>query len=78
MAGRPSRVRRPAFLLALLVSAALYAYSLLGIAGTESDLRSAVRAQTSERWTPVSYPQSNQSHDDCPARDDAGPPAVEL
>jgi hypothetical protein len=78
MAGRPSRVRRPAFLLALLVSAALYAYSLVGIAGTEGELRSAVRAQESDRSSPVSYRPASQDHDDCPARDDAGPPPVRL
>jgi hypothetical protein len=77
MAGRPSRVRRPAFLLSLLVSAALYAYSLAGIAGTEGKLRSAVKAQASERSTPVSYQQPSQAQDECPARDDAAP-AVRL
>jgi hypothetical protein len=68
MAGRSSRVRRPAFLLALLVSAALYAYSLLGIAGTETQLRSAVSAQGSERAAPVSYRPASQAHYDCPDR----------
>ena len=74
MAGRPSRVRRPAFVLALLVSAALYAYSLVGIAGTGNELRSAVSAQGSARSTPVSYERPSQDRDDCPARYDAGPP----
>lgn len=78
MAGRPSRVRRPVFLLSLLVSAALYAYSLAGIAGTESKLRSAVRSQGSDRSTPVSYERPAQDHDDCPARDDAAPPEARL
>ena len=70
MAGRLSRVRRPAFLLALLVSAALYAYSLAGIAGTQSDLRSAVKSRESERLAPVSCGSPSHGHDDCPARDD--------
>jgi hypothetical protein len=78
MAGRPSRVRRPGFLLALLVSAALYAYSLVGIAGTGNDLRSAVRAEAVDRSINVSYRQPSQDHGDCPARDDADPPRVRL
>lgn len=77
MAGRPSRVRRPAFLLALLVSAALYAYSLAGIADTGGALRSAVKAQPNDRPTPVSYQQPSQDHGDCPARD-ADQPRVRL
>jgi hypothetical protein len=78
MAGRFSRVRRPAFLIAFLVSAALYAYSLVGIAGTESQLRSAVSAQPSERSTAVSYRETGQSHYDCPDRAETDPPAVRL
>jgi hypothetical protein len=78
MFGRPSRVRRAAFLLALLVSTVLYAYSLVGIAGTGSELRSAVRAQASDRSASVSYQPASQNHDDCPARDDAKPPSVRL
>ena len=78
MAGRPSRVRRPAFLVALLVSAALYAYSLVAIASTGSELRSAVSAQAGDRSTNVSYRPPSQDHDDCPARDGADPSRVRL
>ena len=78
MAGRPSRVRRPAFLLALLVSVALYAYSLAGIAGTESELRSAVSEQASARSAPVSYEPPSQDYDDCPDPHHEDPPPVRL
>jgi lipopolysaccharide export LptBFGC system permease protein LptF len=50
-----SRIRRPAFLVALLVSAAAYAYSLLGIAATGDELRSAVEAQSAKRAVAASY-----------------------
>jgi hypothetical protein len=78
MAGRSSRVRRHAFLLSLLVSAALYAYSLAGIAGTEGQLRSAVSAQVRERSTPVSYQPASQADYDCPDRAGTGSPAYRL
>jgi hypothetical protein len=78
MTGRSSRVRRPAFLLALLVSAALYAYSLAGIAGTGGQLRSAVSAQVSARSTPVSYQPESQAGYDCPDRAETSPPGVRL
>lgn len=78
MAGRPSRVRRPAFVLALLVSVALYAYSLAGIAGTGSELRSAVSEQVSARSAPVSYERPSQDYDDCPDRHHEDPPPVRL
>jgi hypothetical protein len=56
MAGRlRSRARRPAFLVALLASAAAYAYSLFGIAATGDELRSAVEAQSAKRAVAVSY-----------------------
>ena len=45
MAGRLSRLRRAAFLVALVVSAAVYAYSVTGIMGTGSELRSVVSAR---------------------------------
>jgi hypothetical protein len=71
MGGRPSRVRRPAFLVALLVSAAVYAYSLAGILGAGNDLRAAVSAQSVERSAPVVYLPAAETHDDCPDRFDA-------
>jgi hypothetical protein len=64
MAGR---FQRTAFLVALLVSAAVYAYSLLGIAATGDELRSAVSAQTTEQSTPVSYRTWDDGRGDCPA-----------
>jgi hypothetical protein len=66
MAGRLSRVRRAAFLVALLVSAAVYAYSLGGILGTGGDLRAAVSAQSVERSAPVLYQPPTETHEDCP------------
>jgi hypothetical protein len=63
----PARFRRTAFLVALLVSAAVYAYSLAGIAATGDELRSAVSAQTAERSTPVSYGTWGNGSGDCPA-----------
>jgi hypothetical protein len=59
--------QRTAFLVALLVSAAVYAYSLLGIAATGDELRSAVSAQATERSTPVSYRTWEDGTGDCPA-----------
>jgi hypothetical protein len=64
MAGR---FHRTAFLVALLVSAAVYAYSLAGIAATGDELRSAVSAQATERPTPVSYRTWDDGKGDCPA-----------
>ena len=64
MAGRLSRVRRAAFLVALVVSAAVYAYSVAGIMGTGNELRSVVSARSVERSAPVIYhPDRDQ---DCP------------
>ncbi len=71
MAGRPSRVRRLAFLVALLVSSAAYAYSLAGIVGAAGELRSAVSAQSGERPAPVVYRPGAENHGDCPDRADA-------
>jgi hypothetical protein len=76
MAGRPSRGRRLAFLLALLVSSAVYAYSLAGIVGAGGDLRSAVSAQSVERQAPVVYRPGGENREDCPDRADE--PRVEL
>jgi hypothetical protein len=71
MGGRISGVRRAAFLVALLMSAAAYAYSLGAIAGTGGELRSAVRAQSAERSAPVVYRPATGHHEDCPYRADA-------
>ena len=72
MAGRLSRVRRAAFAIALLVSAAVYAYSLAGIMGTGSELRSLVSAQSIERSAPVVYQPKTETHEDCPYQAAAG------
>jgi hypothetical protein len=68
MTGR-FRIGRPAFLVALLVSAAVYAYSLFGIAATGEELRSAVQAESAARPVPVTYRTWDDRDDgyDCPA-----------
>ena len=66
MARRLSRVRRAAFLVALLVSAAAYAYSVAGIMGTGSELRSVVSAQSVGRSAPVIYHPATERYQDCP------------
>jgi hypothetical protein len=71
MAGRLSRVRRGAFLVALLVSAAVYAYSLSAIAGTGGELRSLVKAESVERSAPVIYRPATEAHENCPDPADA-------
>jgi hypothetical protein len=71
MLGRLSRIRRAAFLVALLVSAAAYAYSLAAIAGTGSELRSYVSERPVERSAPVSYHPATDSREDCPEPADA-------
>lgn len=76
MAGRQSRVRRAAFPVALLVSAAVYAYSLAGIMGTGSELRSLVSARSVERSAPVVYRPATESRENCPDR--AGADRVKL
>jgi hypothetical protein len=76
MARRLSRVRRAAFVVALLVSAAVYAYSVAGIMGTGSELRSVVSAQSVERSAPVTYHSATGRHQDCPYS--AGASRVEL
>jgi hypothetical protein len=76
MAGRLSRVRRAAFVAALLVSAAVYAYSLAGIMGTRGELESVVRARSVERSAPVVYQPGAETRENCPYR--AGADRVEL
>jgi hypothetical protein len=71
MAGRFSRVRRAAYLAALLVSLFAFAYSLAGIAGTGSELQSAVNARSAERAAPVVHRPADETHEDCPGRDEA-------
>jgi hypothetical protein len=71
MAGRLSRVRRAAFVVALVVSAAVYAYSVAGIMGTGGELRSVVRAQSVERSAPAVYQPASGTYGDCPDSADA-------
>ena len=71
MGGRIAPLRRAAFIVALLVSVAAYAYSLGAIAGTGGELRSAVRAQSVELSAPVVYRQATGRHEDCPFQADA-------
>jgi hypothetical protein len=71
MSGRLSRVRRAAFLVALAVSAAVYAYSVAGIMGTGSELRSVLSAQSVERSAPVVYHPAPVTYEDCPDSADA-------
>ena len=66
MAGRLSSVRRAAFLVALLLSAAAYAYSLGGIIGTGSELQSVVNAQSVGRSAPVVYHPATGAQENCP------------
>ena len=68
MAGRLSRVRRAAFLVALLLSAAAYAYSLGGIIGTRSELQAVVNAQSVGRSAPVVYHPATGTQENCPDR----------
>ena len=53
MHGRAMRLRRLGFVLALFVSAAVFAYSLTGIVSAGDDLRSAAAPQAKERPAPV-------------------------
>jgi hypothetical protein len=76
MAGRPSSVRRAAFLVALLLSVAVYAYSLAAIMGTRGELRSVVSAQSVGRSAPAAYEPATEPHEDCP--DQADPRPVEF
>jgi hypothetical protein len=71
MPGRLSPVRRAGFVVALLLSAAVYAYSLAGIMGTGSELRSLVRADSVERSAPVVYHPPTAAYEDCPDSADA-------
>ena len=50
VAGRLSRVRRTAFVVALLACAVLYAYSLAGIVNAGGDIRPTPIAKTVERY----------------------------
>jgi hypothetical protein len=67
MARRLTRVRRSALLVALLASAALYAYAVAGIVGTGGDLRAAATAQRSEGAVPAAYePCPDERYDRVP------------
>ena len=64
MARRLTSVRRSALLVALLASAALYAYAIAGIAGAGDDLRAAAIAQRSEPAVPAAYEPCPDEHYD--------------
>jgi hypothetical protein len=68
MPGRISPARRAAFLVALLVSAAAYAYSLAGIMGASNELNSLVSARSVERSAPAVYRPPTDTHANCPGR----------
>ena len=76
MGGRIPSVRQAAFVVALLVSVAAYAYSLGAIAGTGGELRSIVKRESVERSAPVVYRSWTETREDCPDRADAS--SVEL
>jgi hypothetical protein len=71
MPGRISRARRAVFLVALLVSAAAYAYSLAGIMGASNELNSLVNARSVERSAPAAYRPPTDPHANCPGREAA-------
>jgi hypothetical protein len=52
------------FVLALIVSAATFAYSLTGIVSAGGDLRDAAKRVSSERPPPVSYEGCREARDD--------------
>jgi hypothetical protein len=52
------------FVLALVISAATFAYSLTGIVSAGGDLRDAAKRVSSERQPPVSYEGCREAHDD--------------
>ena len=64
MDGRPIGLRRLGFALALLFSAATFAYSLTGIVSAGDDLRSARATQAKERPTPVSDERCREDRDE--------------
>jgi hypothetical protein len=55
MHGGLTRLRRMGFVLALIISAATFAYALAGIVSAGDDLRDAVKRVSSERQPPASY-----------------------
>jgi hypothetical protein len=64
MERRPVGLRRLGFVMALLVSAATFAYSLTGIVSAGDDLRSARATQAKERQAPVSYERCRERRDE--------------
>ena len=55
MRGRLTRLRRPGFVLALVLSAATFAYSLTGIVSAGDDLRDTSSPVSTKRQPPVAY-----------------------
>ena len=55
MHGRLRRLRRPGFVLALILSAATFAYSLTGIVSAGDDVRGTPSPVTKKREPPVAY-----------------------
>jgi hypothetical protein len=55
MRGRFTRLRRPGFVLALVLSAATFAYSLTGIVSAGDDLRNRPSPVSKKREPPVAY-----------------------
>jgi hypothetical protein len=55
MRGPVTRLRRPGFVLALILSAATFAYSLTGIVSAGDDLRDTPRPASTKRQPPVVY-----------------------
>ena len=55
MRGRLTRLRRPGFVLALILSVATFAYSLTGIVSAGDDLRDTARPVSKKRQPPVAY-----------------------
>jgi hypothetical protein len=64
MHGRAKRLRRLGFALALLLSAATFAYSLTGIVSAGGDLRAAREARSKERQAPVWYERCREARDE--------------
>ena len=64
MRGRVTRLRRPGFVLALILSAATFAYSLTGIVSAGDDLRDTPSPTSKKREPPVAYEGCRDVRDD--------------
>ena len=64
MERRPMGLRRIGFVMALLFSAATFAYSLTGIVSAGDELRSAAAPQAKKREAPVSYERCREARDE--------------